>query len=328
MPAEIRNAGLDMAEAIFGIVRDKAKGDAAAIKGRLEFEDLTCRGAKLDPGKPVLLSSPKPTCYPHYLTQNSDTEKTSYFAGDFTTIRGTKMYWHRPGAQVQAEGSDAVSTTLDALVPKGAEFRGRLHFHNLNDWELGALLAALCLPANCRHHLGMGKPLGFGSVQLSATLHLVDPERRYSAWAPDGAIEANGNSAREAFNQLIESHAQSCHEPVAPSPSTTFPTEPLARIARLETMYLMLRFNGAPKSGATAVMPLERFKEKLILPTPHAVAGAAEPKWAPSPPKAGPARKSRTAEGNRSPNPAPPLSPAAAGNATRPVPISPKFPRR
>ena len=64
-------------------------------------------------------------------------------------------------------------------VRPGVQFEGRIRFENLSDIELGALLFSLTLPKGCYHKLGMGKPLGLGSVNIVPSLYLSDRQARY-----------------------------------------------------------------------------------------------------------------------------------------------------
>jgi CRISPR-associated protein (TIGR03986 family) len=62
------------------------------------------------------------------------------------------------------------------------EFKARIRFENLTDVELGALLFVLSLPKNCAHKLGMGKPLGLGSVTIQVeNLFISNRVTRYSS---------------------------------------------------------------------------------------------------------------------------------------------------
>lgn len=60
-----------------------------------------------------------------------------------------------------------------AVLPPGAEFKGYVEFDSLSDYELGLLLWAISLADSPRdgcaeraHKLGMGRPIGMGSVRL------------------------------------------------------------------------------------------------------------------------------------------------------------------
>jgi hypothetical protein len=59
---------------------------------------------------------------------------------------------------------------IRSWVRAGVVFRTTIRFTNLSASELGALLGLLTLGAGEVHRLGMGKPLGFGSVRLSTDL--------------------------------------------------------------------------------------------------------------------------------------------------------------
>src|SRR5690606_25574889 len=69
VPEPISEAGLDLAEAMFGRVR---LGDP--IKGRINFEDCPATEGGPDCYEPLIvpriLSSPKVTTFQHYLTQD------------------------------------------------------------------------------------------------------------------------------------------------------------------------------------------------------------------------------------------------------------------
>ena len=52
-------------------------------------------------------------------------------------------------------------------VPAGARFSACIHFHNLSDEELGALLWLLTLEEGAYYSIGSGKPFGFGSIRIS-----------------------------------------------------------------------------------------------------------------------------------------------------------------
>lgn len=306
VPEAIRNAGVDIAEAMFGVVPVERGGRDTVIRGRLQFCDLRLKDAcaSEESGR-VLLSSPKITAYPHYLTQNGpagERELTSYLDGDDTTIRGTKLYWHggggvRPGPQ----GSGSQFTTMKGVVPPGAKFCGQIRFNNLNDIELGALWAALKLPEGCAHHLGMAKPYGYGAVSLSGALQLVDRDARYATWQAGGAREENPKQFVECFEGAVLQHAVATGETLFEGTSHTG----LQKIARLDACYLLSKFPG-PDFRSTGIMGFNGYKSKHVLPSPHGVVGKSEPNWPEHRPKAGrrdepESGRSRRQEGSRGP---------------------------
>jgi CRISPR-associated protein (TIGR03986 family) len=106
------------------------------------------------------------------------------------------MYWHRVGAGWENEDrtlrnrlrqdliQDALidrktQYTVADVVQKGAVFSGRIRFENLHPVDLGALLAALKLPDECAHKIGMGKPYGMGSIRIKPKLTIMNRKNRY-----------------------------------------------------------------------------------------------------------------------------------------------------
>ncbi len=152
------------------------------LKGRVWFEPCTERAGVLElDARRVVLNSPKPTYYPNYVAQPTvdgttlarDTYKT-YMDKD-SEIRGWKRYPVRPALTHSSEGTDAVSVNLFP-IDGGAQFSGRVVFHNLKPEELGALIWALTWGGDeaMHHSIGMGKPYGYGqaSVQIESS-HVV-----------------------------------------------------------------------------------------------------------------------------------------------------------
>jgi CRISPR-associated protein (TIGR03986 family) len=312
-PEELREGPLDLAEAIFGYVPGGG-GPRMAVKGRVFVEDAVAADT---PGGwfeqelvPRILSSPKPTTFSHYLTQDGRQgvdRRTTYLRGDDTTVRGHKLYWHRwddhDGLAVVAETDQArlreelrVGTdtqhTLIRPVRAGVAFTGRVRFENLSDVELGALLASVGLPEGCAHKLGMGKPLGLGSVHLTPRLQLIDRRRRYRSWADQGVMDRPATDEIEArcrrgFETTILGHARASGEPLLDGRAG------LAKVARLDALYTMLQWDptpgqrpGRPQPTQTAYIDEpKQFTQRKVLPTPHRVANLDEPPWPEHPPQ-------------------------------------------
>jgi CRISPR-associated protein (TIGR03986 family) len=180
LDSELRAAEtIDCAESIFGKLEHWS--------GRVFFED-----ASLEPGQqnvlmestsPKILSGPKPTTFQHYLV--SANGRPQHWGVKTAKLRGYKLYWHRNTQQQDEHDwkeeeikTDSQHTIIRPVHPHKT-FKGRIRFENLSDVELGALLFVINLPGTCRHKLGMGKPLGLGSVEISSQLALSDRESRY-----------------------------------------------------------------------------------------------------------------------------------------------------
>ncbi|MGB4704146.1 MAG: TIGR03986 family CRISPR-associated RAMP protein [Candidatus Saccharicenans sp.] len=205
---------IDMAEAIFGsdIITEKRN----SIAGRVFFEDAflisDLQSVLMAEETPKILSSPKPTTFQHYLKQNHDNLYTydgkieglkTY--NDKTVIRGYKLYWHRSGNGWIEKNKNEISkhptqyTKICAIKP-GAKFKGRIRFENLSRVELGALLSALNLPEGCAHKLGMGKPLGLGSVKIESKVFLSDREGRYKLFQKEwNGLKALGDEDTQKY---------------------------------------------------------------------------------------------------------------------------------
>ncbi|WP_027150709.1 TIGR03986 family CRISPR-associated RAMP protein [Methylobacter tundripaludum] len=77
------------------------------------------------------------------------------------------------------------------IKPIKAEFIFSLDFNNLTEWELGLLCYALRPTDSFRHRIGMGKPLGLGSVKIDImALQTINRQQRY---AQDGLEENRFN---------------------------------------------------------------------------------------------------------------------------------------
>lgn len=302
VPGPLRTASLDLAEAMFGKVDRQAN-----IKGRVQVEDAVATVGGPDWLEsilvPQILSAPKPTTFQHYLTQDGQRGKehlTTYLEGDDTTIRGHKAYWHRwddgNGISQVKETNDHAALLQDLRRPTpddtqhtiirpvkaGITFSGRVRFENLTDVELGALLEALQLPDGCCHRLGMGKPLGLGSVRIASRLQLVDRATRYGTWQASG-VQGNedGSRFRSAFVAAMLRHARASNETLLAN------RQGLRQIGRLDALYQILTWSSRPAPGSTGYMDLARFRQRPVLPTPHAVAGSDEPAWRNDPPRPG-----------------------------------------
>lgn len=295
------NAPLDLAEALFGTVNGERRkpndltDPTGSHRGRVFFEEAPffsapdAEGAFLDPRGagprwPSILSSPKPTSYQNYLVQTDvrgDPSKLLSYddkPGE-TVLRGFKQYWHRGSAandlSTEEPQKDRDQRTAIRPVRPRVVFKGRVRFENLDLIELGALLTALELPATCRHHLGMGKPLGMGSVHIGARTTLIDPVRRYGSLEETGVLTGSGATAEEAKRQFAETvmqhHNRSVRAPRVSSGS-------LWDIPRLGQLRVLLEWVRKPPRPETAYLPdPARFRDRQVLPTPSAVSGGEDP---------------------------------------------------
>jgi len=206
----------DFCDSIFGTTE---------FASRVFFEDAKLEGdpnvALMEEIVPKILSAPKPTSFQNYLEQPEKARKEPKELkhwDDDALIRGHKLYWHRnteesgnhnwnsgrKPEEVRKELHEKNKTqfTIIQAVKPGSRFSGKIRFENLTEEELGALLFVLDLPENCCHKIGMGKPLGLGSVEINVDLVLINRKERYSKLFSNGNWELAEKNASSSINQL------------------------------------------------------------------------------------------------------------------------------
>ena len=322
------DGGLDLAEALFGIVREGESG--CQIAGRVAVFDAPARGSAptdgwLTPERTVVLLNPGATSFQHYLVQNDParSQLKTFFTADKvgTAPRGHKFYWHRGDAS-EAEGSPDVTRTIRSVL-NGTVFDVKVTFENLIDVELGALLTALELPEGCALKVGGARPLGFGSVKVDdVQLTLSDASARYRSWAGTGRTSEDSQRFRDAFAALIAKHA-ACE---------LLPEQSVWDIPRLAELRLLLGWPG-PGTETTATMLVGRFKDRPVLPTPSRAVGTPidhgpEPGPAPTPTGETPQRAPASADRRQHVSKSPKASVLAKGTTHLCVATGPKVGRR
>jgi hypothetical protein len=173
--------------------------------------------------------------------------------------------------------------------------------------ELGALIWALQLPqtpgVNYCHKVGMGKPLGLGSVKISATLHLSDRRARYrklfddTQWQPIVRCPA---TQADDFLIAFESFMLSKMGVTASN---------LGALPRVRTLLTILRWPG-PADNETRylkIKPDNEFRYRPVLPTAFYVVDQRERNLADQSPKDTPKEQTK---------------PKFAGRVAEPKPLS------
>ncbi|MBO4555727.1 MAG: hypothetical protein J5706_03135, partial [Elusimicrobiales bacterium] len=151
-------------------------------------------------------------------------------------------------------------------VPKDSKFKGRIRFKNLSKEELGAILDVLNLGIaekanNGRFKIGMGKPIGMGSIDFAYTLKLIDRKTRYSSLFSDeswksGFCDKPAKDFTDAFQKHIIKYGNS---------------EIYKKIQA--ALDIMMNCSNVPNPQDIAYMPVDdvRFKERKLLPYPEDV---------------------------------------------------------
>jgi CRISPR-associated protein (TIGR03986 family) len=273
-----------------------------------------------EPIIPKILSSPKPTTFQHYLTQYNDISYTCIdnnankriftiseeIPQDFTIrlisklrnynsidadFRGNKLYWHRKTGNNWKDTINKIDSQHTKICPirPGVNFQFRIRFENLTNVELGALLFALDLPQGANpiegdplnaHKLGMGKPLGLGSVLIKPELFITDRQKRYeSLFDKDGQWE-KGLDEKKDMKKYEEDFAKYVTDNLRKIGSADFDevnydenncVDKFLKTYRIKQLFKMLLFSDAPNSDLTKYMQLPRFKDRPVLPIPEEV---------------------------------------------------------
>lgn len=186
------------ARLLFGYVRDDktpiGEGSFERLAGRIAINHAVSRGEPRFLGDPEkgycvplpILGQPKASAWEFYLRQDASKAISTY--GDLPgneggELAGRKFYRHQPAMQsitdIAATDSETIlsdqATLARYICTPGTEFRFAIRFTGLRSWELGALLVTLQphrmlqsgRPGDYAHKLGLGRPLGMGSVRLA-----------------------------------------------------------------------------------------------------------------------------------------------------------------
>ena len=296
------------------LAREGEDGDKEqAWAGRVFFGDARLSPGQDDwrlqaePIVPQILASPKPTTFQHYLVQrNPDPfragttrdgrpryrkELADYTATAPTesVLRGHKLYWHKGPVGAEAIREDPVKVkapdedsqhTMVSPVRAGVTFKFTIQFENLDKVELGALLWALTLPGEegktYRHKLGMGKPLGMGSVRLQPTLLMSDRPSRYRQlflednWHIAQAEECDRSGFLDAFTDFVLAKMDA---------DERGPASKLTDLPRIQMLLRLLEWPGPPPA-TTRYLEIERpdpnrrrgkineYRNRPVLPSP------------------------------------------------------------
>ncbi|WP_440106040.1 TIGR03986 family type III CRISPR-associated RAMP protein [Streptosporangium sp. H16] len=120
---------------------------------------------------------------------------------------GGKRYLTEPPEQ-----RDTQNRSIGGWVRRETTFRFTVEVRDLDDHELGALAWLLSLPQGHFHRLGLGRPLGFGSVRLDVDAENTELHSgaEYAAYYRDlsGTLpDTDGpkilDNAREAFTRMV-----------------------------------------------------------------------------------------------------------------------------
>lgn len=263
----------DLTECIFG--------KESAFATRVFFEDANLVSDLKDifqkETRTQNLQGPKPTSYNMYL-ENSLKSKVSSVKhyNDDVMLRGYKMYHHKDTKNEkdyefipdqQRPDNEKMKNVIRA-IKSGVNFKGKIRFSNLKDYELGALMFVLNLPKNCFHKLGGAKPLGLGSVEIKSELSVYDIAKSYE----------NLFSENDEFKLNLSYKTKDYVKELLKNSTKAFETEILRQIGsnnnslweepRLKELEIMLNYEKS-KNIDSRYMDINDFKHKdKVLPLP------------------------------------------------------------
>ena len=208
---------IDFADAIFG--------NKEFWGSRVFFEDLYIDKSTKQPKVSdeivmKLLMTPNPTSFQNYLTSKG--KDACHWDDETAKLRGYKMYWHHnPTNDGKCDWIDAKVILADAkregsiyrthkVLEEMATFKGRVRFENLTKVELGAVAKVFQLgnQTDIFFKLGMGKPLGLGSIEFKSEMFLKESEYYSSLFNGDNFVEAQATSMDsfvKAFDEEVNS---------------------------------------------------------------------------------------------------------------------------
>ncbi len=212
----------DLPALIFGhISEDKNK---PSLRGRVNIGAAEISGAAEYQNLPAtVLGGPKPSYYPAYVRQKRSGQLDNpkdyrTLMNDAAELSGWKRYPTRDRVRVtKLDGEQQKNTKIQVKlkpVKAGSTFRFKIHFHNLREVELGALLWSLDFGGadNCYHNIGMGKPFGMGRVSLKLNAYHLETNQVQQLQGTELL-----DKARFSFIQLMnDAYASACEDQATP----------------------------------------------------------------------------------------------------------------
>jgi CRISPR-associated protein (TIGR03986 family) len=174
---------LSPADRVFGWVSQESQG---AYRGHVRIGHIRAVSAAIStfdsPRILPILGAPKPQQGRFYVARDNSgaaqesglSRESAGYNNANKRLRGRKVYPHHRNTNGSGMSESQIDQTkqnrsVREQVNPDSVFEFDIHFHNLSAVELGALKWLLELPPDHFHRLGLGKPLGYGSVRLDLT---------------------------------------------------------------------------------------------------------------------------------------------------------------
>jgi CRISPR/Cas system CSM-associated protein Csm3 (group 7 of RAMP superfamily) len=135
--------------------------------------------------------------------QNPKPRHEAFYRPD-NSFPGRKFYYHGKTILTAREETPYNSSAQ----PVEGTFDFTVSYSNLEDDELNLLIYSLVLEPQMRHKIGMGKPLGLGSVQIRISkAELLKPQDRYSGKG-EGIEVLSGNELNSFISKNVEKYVR------------------------------------------------------------------------------------------------------------------------
>ncbi|AKB67860.1 TIGR03986 family type III CRISPR-associated RAMP protein [Methanosarcina mazei] len=271
---------LDIANALFGTTFEEEKDlKKSSLASRVFFEDAFLLNPTENPimreAIPHILLGPKATSIQLYLEQEENNKDNLKNYNDSVRIRGNKFYWHKSGRNWEQDRNSIaknknILTKIKPVKPN-TKFKFKIRYENLTENELGALLFVLRLPEGCAHKIGMGKPLGLGSVKITPKLYSSKRSKRYSTlFVNDSWNLAETEQGKEAIEDIISIFEDHILTLIRNKEETI--GDSLWDTPRLKQLRILLDVENGEKleqEKKTNYMGIKEFKERKVLPIPE-----------------------------------------------------------
>lgn len=193
---------INYTESIFGFTNKEFGKEKFSYKGRVNFEDVKVEKTKDGKEIGLALMSPKPTSFQLYLEQDKNSPKElNTYNNKKSKLRGQKFYWLR---EDKIE-SNTDGKSLIKPIEKGAKFKGKIHFENLSNDELGLLLLSLNYDKDTQESVGMGKPYGYGRIKFdSIKVYNENKQKSFLNFDITEPKELNVEKLKELYKDSIQ----------------------------------------------------------------------------------------------------------------------------
>ena len=190
-----------------------------------------------------------------------------------TVIRGHKLYWHQGDVSIKEisaskEDVDGAKSQYTEITPikTGVSFGFDIHFENLTDVELGALMWVLNIAQSEKYRLslGMGKPLGMGAVKVESSLYLENKQIRYQTLFEESGWSNGCKSETTLPADYIKAFEKYMRAQLSYQGKFT-------QQERIKMLLAMLSWESNLSETDTAqrkYMSLQQFKQRPVLPSP------------------------------------------------------------